>query len=59
MKTRRRAPAKRGAKKRPMDKRTSQRLARLAGKVLKNNGACSKAEAKRLAACVLSQTQHR
>lgn len=48
--------AKKVVKKR-LDKRTSRRLASLASKVLSNKGECTKHEAKRLAACVLSQTQ--
>lgn len=37
-----------------MDKRTSARLAKLAGRVVKD-GVCTPAEAKRLAGCVLAQ----
>jgi hypothetical protein len=37
-----------------MDKRTSVRLAKLAGRVVKD-GVCTPAEAKRLAGCVLAQ----
>ena len=37
-----------------MDKRTSERMGRLAARVVKT-GICNKAEAKRLAGCVLSQ----
>lgn len=37
-----------------MDKRTSERMGRLAARVVKT-GVCNKAEAKRLAGCVLSQ----
>lgn len=38
-----------------MDKRTSQRLAKLAGRVLET-GCATPAEVRRLAACVLAQT---
>lgn len=44
-------PAKR------LDKRTSKRLAKLAGRVLVGGGECTKAEAMQLAGCVLSQLE--
>lgn len=44
-------PAKR------MDRRTSERMGKLAGKVLKAGGVCTPYEARRLAGCVLSQIE--
>lgn len=45
------------AKPKRLDKRTSERMGRLAGKVLAAGGVCTPHEAKRLAGCVLSQIE--